>query len=409
MTKNLITLTTLFMLAQLPIAYAQNPAPLLKQFQTGGASAPLIATPPVPFDTLARSAILVDAMSGATLYEKQADASMPPASMSKMMTVYMVFDLIKSGQVKLDNKITVLPETWTKWNNQGSTMFLSVNEQVTVEELLHGIITLSGNDACVVLAEGIAGSEAQFAAMMNSKAKEIGLTSSNFTNSNGWPDPNEYVTARDLARLAVATIRNFPDLYQKFYPVPSYSHGKTLGAGKNIAQNNRNPLLGSVAGGDGLKTGHTEEAGYGFTGSAIRNGQRLVMVVSGLTSMAERKAESIKLIEWGFRTFQRYALYAKGAPVQAIPVWMGATATVNAVGAVDIGATMTRFARKDMKVSVRHASTLVAPVKQGDKVAELVIKAPGQADQIIPLVAAQSVEKVSGFSKISWMLRHKIF
>ncbi len=410
MIKNIVALTTLVLLAQLSETVAQNPAPLLKQFQTGAATgAPLVATAPVPFDTLARSAILVDAMSGATLYEKQADASMPPASMSKMMTVYMVFDLIKSGQVKLDNKITVLPETWTKWNNQGSTMFLSVNETVTVEQLLHGIITLSGNDACVVLAEGIAGSEAQFAAMMNAKAKEIGLTSSNFTNSNGWPDPNEYVTARDLSRLAVATIRNFPDLYQKFYPVQSYEHGKTLGAGKAISQNNRNPFLGSVAGGDGLKTGHTEEAGYGFTGSAMRGGQRLVMVVSGLTSMAERKAESIKLIEWGFRTYQRYPLYAKDARVQAIPVWMGTNATVNAVGAVDIGATMTRFARKDMKVSVRHASTLVAPIKKGDKIAELVIKAPNQADQIMPLVAAESIDKVSGLGKISWMLRHKLF
>ncbi len=409
MTKLLLSAATLALLALPALSFAQNPAPLLKQFQTGGAATPLIATPPQPFDTLARSAILVDAASGAVLYEKNADSSMPPASMSKMMTVYMVFDLIKSGQVKLTDKITVLPETWKAWNNQGSTMFLSVNEQVTVEELLHGIITLSGNDACVVLAEGIAGSEAQFAVMMNAKAKEIGLTSSNFTNSNGWPDPNEYVTARDLARLAVATVRNFPDLYAKFYPVTSYVHGKTLGAGKNITQNNRNPFLGSVAGGDGLKTGHTEEAGYGFTGSAIRNGQRLVMVVSGLTSMAERKAESIKLIEWGFRTFQRYALYAKGATVQPIPVWMGASATVNAVGATDIGATMTRFARKDMKVSIRHASPLVAPVKQGDKVADLVIKAPGQPDQVIPLVAAQSVSKVSGLSKIGWMLRNKIF
>jgi serine-type D-Ala-D-Ala carboxypeptidase (penicillin-binding protein 5/6) len=409
MTKKLICASIFFLLIQPHMLSAQNPAPLLKQFQTGTAGVPIVAQPPQPFDTLARSAILVDAASGATLYEKSADASMPPASMSKMMTVYMVFDLIKSGQVKLTDKITVLPETWKAWNNQGSTMFLSVNEQVSVEELLHGIITLSGNDACVVLAEGIAGSEAQFSAMMNSKAKEIGLTSSNFTNATGWPDPNEYVTARDLARLAVATIRNFPDLYAKFYPVPSYSHGKTLGAGKNISQNNRNPFLGAVAGGDGLKTGHTEEAGYGFTGSAMRNGQRLVMVVSGLTSMAERKAESVKLIEWGFRTFQRYQLFAKAAPVQAIPVWMGKTATVSAVGATDIGATMTRFARKDMKVSVRHASTLVAPVKQGQKVAELVIKSPGQADQVIPLVAAQSVEKVSGLGKISWMLRNGIF
>jgi serine-type D-Ala-D-Ala carboxypeptidase (penicillin-binding protein 5/6) len=410
MAKHLLIAATSLLLTLPLAAVSQNPVPILKQFQAGSPMAdPMPPLPPQPFDTVARSAILVDASSGATLYEKAADASIPPASMSKMMTVYMTFDLIKSGQVRLTDKITVLPETWKAWNNQGSTMFLGVNEQVTVEELLHGIITLSGNDACVVLAEGLAGSEAQFAALMNAKAREIGLTSSNFTNSNGWPDPNEYVTARDLARLAVATVRNFPDLYQKFYTITSYSHGKTLGAGKDIAQNNRNPLLGTVQGADGLKTGHTEEAGYGFTGSALRSGQRLVMVVSGLTSMAERKAESIKLIEWGFRTFQRYPLFAKGKQVAVIPVWMGSIATVDAVGVGDIGATMTRFARKDMKVSVRHASTLVAPVKAGDKVAELIIKAPGQADQVIPLVAAQSVEKVRGLGKISWMLRNKIF
>jgi serine-type D-Ala-D-Ala carboxypeptidase (penicillin-binding protein 5/6) len=390
------------LLVPVSAGFAQNPAPLLKSIQQ--APEPLTAVPPQPFDTLARTAILLDANTGATLYEKSADASMPPASMSKMMTVYLVFDLLKSGQIKLEDKVTVLPETWKQWNNQGSTMFLSPNEQVTIEQLLHGIITLSGNDACVVLAEGIAGTEAQFARLMNAKAKEIGLTSSNFTNATGWPDPNEYVTARDLARLAVATTRNFPELYQRFYPVPSYSHGRTLGAGAAISQNNRNPILGRVQGADGLKTGHTEEAGYGFTGSAVRDGHRMVFVVSGLTSMAERQAESVKLIEWGFRSFKHYRLFPKNAVVRSVPVWMGSARRVDAVPAQDLGATMTRFARKDMKVLVRFAAPVQAPVKKGQKIAELVVKLPGQKDQLLPLVAAQDVARVSGFGKIGWRL-----
>ena len=389
-------------LVALPVL-AQNPAPLLKS-AAAPSQAPLVAAPPQPFDTLARTAILVDAGSGATLYEKSADASMPPASMSKMMTVYLAFDLIQSGQIKLTDKITVLPETWKQWNNQGSTMFLSPNEQVTVEELLHGIITLSGNDACVVLAEGIAGTESAYVAMMNKKAQEIGLKSSNFTNSNGWPDPNEYVTARDLARLAVMTTRNFPSLYKQFFALPSYSHGTTLGKGKAIEQGNRNPILGVVQGADGLKTGHTEEAGFGFTGSAERNGQRLVFVVSGLSSMAERKAESVKFIEWGFRTFAYFPLFKAGSTVQSIPVWMGTEARVDAVAPRDLGATMTRFARKDMKVSVRYDTPLRAPLRKGQQIATLLVKVPGQTDLTMPLVAARDVGQVSGLGKIGWRL-----
>jgi serine-type D-Ala-D-Ala carboxypeptidase (penicillin-binding protein 5/6) len=389
-----------------PVAMAQNPVPLLKSATIASVPEPLMATPPQAFDTLARSAILIDANSGAVLFEKAADSSMPPASMSKMMTVYLVFDLLQSGQIKLSDKVTVLPETWRQWNNQGSTMFLSPDEQVSIEELLHGIITLSGNDACVVLAEGIAGTEAQFVQLMNAKAKEIGLTSSVFTNTTGWPDPNQYVTARDLARIAVATTRNFPTLYKQFYPVPSYSHGKTLGKGTAISQGNRNPILGRVAGADGLKTGHTEEAGFGFTGSAEREGHRMVFVVSGLGSMAERQAESVKLIEWGFRTYKHYPLFKQGEAVAQLPVWMGSSETVAAVPVRTLGATMTRFARKDMMVSIRHQSPLVAPIARGQKIAEVVVRTTGQPDQVTPLVAAEAVEKVSGLGKLGWRLSH---
>jgi serine-type D-Ala-D-Ala carboxypeptidase (penicillin-binding protein 5/6) len=361
------------------------------------------------FETKARSALLIDATTGAILFDKAADASIPPASMSKMMTVYVAFDMIKKGQAKLTDKLPVSAETWKAWHSQGSTMFLGVGETVSIDDLLHGIVTLSGNDACVVLAEGLAGSEAAYAVRMNETAKRIGLTSSNFTNSNGWPDPNEYVTPRDLAKLAQATIRDFPELYKEFYGKPSFTYGKTLGDKKPITQGNRNPILGSVAGADGLKTGHTEEAGYGFTGSAKRGAQRLIMVVTGLTSMAERKEESVKLMEWGFRTFQSYKLFAAGQKVEDVPVWMGKSRSVTAVPSGDVAASLTRFARADMKVKIRYNIPLQAPVKKGQKVGDLVVTAPGMPTQSVPLVAAKSVEKVSGFSKVSWMLSNKIF
>ncbi len=246
------------------------------------------------FDTPAKYAFLLDLSSGAVLYEKNADARMPPASMAKMMTTEVAFELIDKKQLPLKKMCTVRPETWQKWHGPqaGSTMFLSVNEQVSVENLLHGIVTLSGNDASVVLAECIAGTEQAFAGQMNALAQKLGLKNSHFGNSNGWPDEGvTYVTARDLATLARATVERHPDLYRKFYSQTSFTWGKTLGAGQDITQQNRNPLLGKVQGADGLKTGHTEEAGYGFTGSANQNGRRLIEVVAGLDSWNARVQE----------------------------------------------------------------------------------------------------------------------
>ncbi len=360
------------------------------------------------FETKARSALLVDATTGAVLFEKSADSSIPPASMSKMMTVYVAFDMIRKGQIKVTDKLPVSAETWKAWHSQGSTMFLGVGEQVSVDDLLHGIVTLSGNDACVVLAEGLAGSEAAYVQRMQQMAKRIGLTSSNFTNATGWPDPDEYVTARDLSKLAAATIRDFPGLYKEYYGKPSFTYGKTLGDNKPITQGNRNPILGRVNGADGLKTGHTEEAGYGFTGSAARGPQRLIMVVTGLSSMNERVEESVKLMEWGFRTFQSYKLFGQGQKVQDVPVWMGERKMVAAVPTQDIAASLTRFARTDMKVKIRYNKQVEAPVKQGQKIAELVITAPGMPTQSVPLVAASSVDKVSGFGKVSWMISNRL-
>jgi len=238
-----------------------------------------------PYDTVAPIAYLIDLSSGAVLLAKNADQRIPPASMAKMMTTEVAFELIDRGQLPLSKTCTVRPETWQAWHGPqaGSTMFLSVNEQVSVENLLHGIVTLSGNDASVVLAECIAGTEQAFAEQMNAQAAKLGLSNSHFGNSNGWPDEGRtYVTARDLATLARATIEKHPKLYKQFYGQPSFTWGKTLGSGQDITQGNRNPILGKVPGADGLKTGHTDEAGYGFAGSAEQNGRRLVMVIAGL-------------------------------------------------------------------------------------------------------------------------------
>jgi len=308
-----------------------------------------------PFDTPATVAFMKDLSSGAILYAKNADQRIPPASLAKMMTVYVAFDMIKKGQLHLNDMATVNPETWKKWHGPaaGSTMFLSPGEQVSVANLLLGIITLSGNDACVVLAEHIAGTEPAFTAIMNQKAKEIGITNSHFGTSNGWPDGGvTYVTARDLATLATATIQNFPDLYKQFYSRPNFTWGKTMGSGQDITQANRDPLLGRVAGADGLKTGHTDESGYAFTGSAEQNGRRLVMVLSGLTSFNQRISESVSFMNWGLHAWQSKPLFQQGAQVATARVQLGNTREVGLVAPRNLAVTQPTGLGGDIKMSV---------------------------------------------------------
>ena len=364
---------------------------------------PVAAAPP-PFETPAPVAFLIDLSSRAVLYEKDADRSMPPASMAKMMTVYVAFDMIKRGELKLDKQFQVRPETWQRWHGPaaGSTMFLSVNENVSVENLLKGIVTLSGNDACVVLAEGISGTEPAFVQRMNDTAKRIGLRNSQFGNSNGWPDGGRtVVTARDLATLASRTIEDHPELYKRFYSLPSFTWGKTLGAGAAITQANRDPLLGRVAGADGLKTGHTEEAGYGFTGSAIQNGRRLVMVVAGLTSFNQRISESVRFIDWGFRAWTAKPLLAKGQRVDVADVQLGDAATVGLVAPRDLAVTLPGGARGGMKVKVVYDGPIKAPIAQGQHIADLVVETPSTAPQVMPLVAETAVGE-AGFFRRAW-------
>lgn len=339
---------------------------------------PSVAAAP-QFQGIAPIAFMQDLSSGAVLYQRDADRRMPPASMAKMMTVYVAFDMIKKGELKLDQMITVRPETWAKWHGPqaGSTMFLSPNENVSVENLLKGIVTLSGNDACVVLAEGISGTEQTFTDRMNAQAKRLGLTNSHFGTANGWPDNGvTYVTARDLAHLATATIQDFPDLYKRFYSLPNFTWGKTLGAGADITQANRDPLLGRVAGADGLKTGHTEEAGYGFTGSAEQNGRRLVMVVAGLTSSKDRAEESVRFMEWGFRAWQAKPVVAAGKQVSTAEVQMGSSSNVGLVAPRQLTVTLPAGAVPQMSAKVVYEGPIKAPITKGQHIADLVVTSP---------------------------------
>lgn len=361
------------------------------------------AAPP-PFETPAPIAYLIDLSSGAELLGKNPDQRIPPASMAKMMTTEVAFELIKSGKLSLNKMCTVRPETWKQWHSAGSTMFLSPNEQVSVENLLHGIVTLSGNDASVVLAECIAGTEPAFAQQMNALAQQLGMKNSRFGNSTGWPDEGyTYVTARDLATLARATVENHPKLYKQFYGQPSFSWGKTLGSGQAITQGNRNPILGKVPGADGLKTGHTEEAGYGFTGSAEQNGRRLVMVVAGLDSYNQRIDESVKLMNWGFNAWTSKPLFTPGAKVGSAEVQLGSENQVSLVAPRPIAVTYPAgVIGGEPRMKIAYQGPIKAPIAKGQRIAELVVTTPDGTVQRMPLIAGEAVEE-AGFVGRMWL------
>jgi D-alanyl-D-alanine carboxypeptidase (penicillin-binding protein 5/6) len=359
------------------------------------------------FDTPAKVAFLIDLSSGAVLYAKNADVRMPPASMAKMMTTDVAFELIDSGKLPLNKMCTVRPETWEKWHGPkaGSTMFLSPNEQVSVENLLHGIVTLSGNDASVVLAECISGTEEAFTDQMNALAKKIGLTNSHFGTANGWPDEGRtYVSARDLAMLARYEIENHYALYKKFYSQPSFTWGKTLGSGQDITQANRNPILGKVPGADGLKTGHTDEAGYGFTGSAEQNGRRLIEVLAGMTSWNQRVQESTRLMQWGFGAWTAKPLFKQGTEIAKAPVQMGSSSEVPLVAPHDLAVTVPAglSISGGMQVKVRYNGPIKAPINKGEQIAQLVVTTPDTQPQIVPLVAGADVGE-AGFFGRAWI------
>ncbi len=353
------------------------------------------------YETAAPIAYMTDLSSGAVLFEKNADRQIPPASMAKMMTVYVAFDQIAQDKLELDQVVDIQRSTWEQWRGQGSTMFLMPNDKPTVKDLLHGVITLSGNDASVVLAEAIAGTEQNFADLMTRTAKKIGMANSRFGNSTGWPDEGKtLVTARDLAILGARLNLDFPDLYKEFFGLKEFTWGKT-NSGAPITQPNRNPLLGQIEGADGLKTGHTEEAGFGFTGSAEQDGRRIVSVLAGLDSYGGRITESVKFMNWGFKAWEPRKLFDKGTSVQNAEVQLGNTSTVSLVAPKDMFVTLPKASDASVTMKVTYRGPIKAPIAAGDEVAQLIVTTEDAGTQIMPLVAGESVEE-AGFLDRVW-------
>ena len=349
-------------------------------------------------ETAARHALLVDDATETVLLDKASDVPMHPSSMSKMMTIYMLFEQLKQGKLKLSDELGVSERAWRM---QGSKMFVDINTRVRIGDLLRGIIVQSGNDACIVVAEGLAGSEEAFAERMNARAKQLGLTGSTFRNSTGWPDKQHLMTARDLALLARHTIHDFPEYYP-IYAEKEFTWHK-------IKQGNRNPLLYKNVGADGLKTGHTEEAGYGLTASAMRDGRRLVLVLNGLTSMNERSREAERLFDWGFREFGNYALFKRDETVDEAQVWLGEQPTVPLVATRDALITLSRKARMGMKAVVSYTGPIKAPIAKGTQIATLVVTAPDSKTLELPLIAGADVAQLSAGKRLVAAFKYLVF
>ena len=343
----------------------------------------------VAYDTSAKHAFLIDFDTNQVLFEKNADVLMPPASMSKIMTAYLAFEELKSGRLKLEDKILISENAWRKG---GSKMFVQVNDEVAVSDILRGIIVQSGNDAAIALAEHLQGSEEAFAYKMTKRARDLGLKKAKFKNATGWPDKEHKITARELGLLAKLTITNFPDLYP-IYAEKSFTFN-------NIKQGNRNPLLYDGSGSDGLKTGRTRAAGYGLTASVSKAGRRLVMVLNGMKSSGERKREARKLIEWGFREFDNYKIFEKGEIVTDIDVWLGKDKRLSAFIKEKTILTVRRMDSENVKTTVHYEEPLAAPIKQGQIVGKLKIKVPNQTSREYPLFAKQSIEKLGFWGRI---------
>ncbi len=355
---------------------------------------PLAAQQPA-FESAAPVAYLLDMQSGEVLFDRDSKRRIPTASMAKMMTALVAFDAIEKKQISLDTQYPMMPETWEKWNNQGSTMFLRSNEKVPVGKLLHGILTLSGNDASIAFAEGAAGTEAKFTQRMNLQAKRLKLKDSHFNTANGWPDEGKtFSTARDLSTLAAQIIAYHPKFFKAYFGQKSFTWN-------GVTQANRNPLLGAVDGADGMKTGHSDEAGYCLVGTAQRDGRRLIMVIAGLPSQETRLREARALINWGFGAWQNKALYRAGATIGEVPVQLGTIRRVEVVAPQNIGATFAKGGQPPAKISIRYNGPIKAPLKKGAEVAQLVMHYADGHKQSVPLVAAKSVSQ-TGFLGRAW-------
>ncbi len=352
-----------------------------------------------PVETAAKQAYLLDATAGTQLFAKEADTPMPTSSMSKMLTMYLVFDALKNGKLHMED---MLPTSEHAWKQEGSRMFLNVGQSARVDDLIRGVIVQSGNDAAVALAEGVGGSEESFAEMMNTKAQQLGMKNSHFVNATGMPDSQHYSTARDLAILAQALIRDFPEHYH-FFSQLDFAYN-------NIKQGNRNPLLYRAMNVDGLKTGHTDIGGYGLTASALRNGRRMILVLNGMSDMQARADESAKVLDWGYREFGLYQIAKAGEPVADAKVWLGIGASVPLAASMDYALTLPRSARAGIRAEAVFNQPIPAPIQKGQELGKLIVTAPGAETKEIPLIATQAVARLGFFARLSarlHLLLHK--
>lgn len=351
-------------------------------------------TPVGPVDTAARYALIVDFNTGATILSKDADTAMTPSSMTKLMTAYIVYNMLKAGRLTLTQE---LPVSERAWRTGGSKMFVQIGTSVKVEDLVRGMIVQSGNDACIVLAEAISGSEEAFVELMNQKAKELGLTASSFRNTTGLPDPDHHMSARDIAMLARRIIQDFPEYY-RYDSEKSFKYN-------NIEQENRNPLVQKGLA-DGLKTGHTDAGGYGLVASADRGGRRIIMVLNGMASMKQRAEEGERLLEWAFREFENVTLFTAGDTVEQVPVWLGTAPDVPLVGGRDLIVTMPRQWREKAKITVQYDSPVPAPIMRGTTLGQLVVSGQGVPDMSVPLLAGADVERLGLPGRAFTLLSH---
>lgn len=353
-------------------------------------------------ETKARNAILVDYETGTYLYAKEADKMVPPASMSKLMTVYVLFSKLKDGTLSLDDTFTVSENAWRKGGaaSGGSTMFLNIGEKVRVEDLIKGILIQSGNDACIVVAENISGSEDVFVEEMEKYAHKLGMKHSSFANSTGLPHPDHRMSVEDLAILARHLIKDFPEYYPIF-SIKEFTYN-------NIKQGNRNPLLYSMNDADGLKTGHTEEAGFSLTASAKRGDRRLIEVMAGMSSNKERSDEAGRLMSWGFREFKNYEILTAGQKIATVPVWFGQEENVDLLVSKTVLQTLKKNKADKVKMTAVYDKPAKAPITKGEKLGIVKIEIPSNPTIEVPLVVAQDVKELGFFGKFLENLKYLV-
>ena len=354
----------------------------------------------------AKTSILMDYNSGKILHENEADMSIYPASMTKIMTSIIVFDLLKQGRLNLDDEFIISENAWRMSRSGYSSMFIMLNDKVSVEDLLRGVIVVSGNDACVALAEGIAGTEENFAEMMNEKALEIGLTNTNFTNSSGINDPDNYSTVRDIAIMSKYLIKNFPKYYE-YFAEKEFTWDRT--GGDPIRQGNRNPLLYKNIGSDGIKTGYLAVEKYSLASSVVGEKRRLIAVGSGFQTKQSRSSESLRLISWGLRNTNTYEISEKDKPNFEFKTWLGQKDKVKGKTKEDVFITLNKKDVRNFKVLIKYDGPLKAPIRENDQIGEIIIKTNNEQDKIIPVFASEEIKKVNFFKSLFMSFNYMIW